>query len=49
MTRPRASKGGAESASNSSRSQPTPAPRITRPPDMTSSVASIFAVTTGLR
>ena len=49
VTSPRAAKGGAASASNSSRSQPTPAPRMTRPPESTSRVASIFAVVTGFR
>ena len=37
------------SASNSSLSQPTPTPRLTRPPDMESSVPSDLANTTGLR
>jgi hypothetical protein len=49
VTLPRSVKGGAWSVSNSSFIQPTPAPRIRRPPDITSSVASILAVTTGLR
>ena len=37
----------APTASNSSRSQPTPAPSRMRPPDRRSSVARIFAVTNG--
>ena len=49
VTAPRSSNGGAPSASNSSRSQPTPAPRITRPRERTSIVASILAATSGLR
>jgi hypothetical protein len=34
---------------NSSSSQPMPTPRITRPPDSLSSVATSLAVTSGLR
>ena len=49
MTRRAPEEGGAWSASNSSSIQPTPAPRMMRPPDITSRVASILAVTTGLR
>ena len=40
---------GTPSASNSSRSQPTPRPSSTRPPESWSSVASSFASTSGLR
>ena len=36
-------------ASNSSRIQPTPQPRMTRPADSTSTVAIILAASTGLR
>jgi hypothetical protein len=49
LAAPRLSKSGASSASNSSRSQPTPTPTVTRPRESTSIVASIFAVSTGLR
>src|SRR5262245_17849846 len=49
VTGPRSSNGGAPSASNSSRSQPTPAPRMTRPFESTSVVASILAARRGLR
>ncbi len=49
VTRPRSLKEGAFSAWNSSSIQPTPAPRMMRPPESTSMVASIFAVTTGFR
>jgi hypothetical protein len=40
---------GTPNSSISSRIQPTPAPRITRPGARWSSVASIFAVSTGWR
>ena len=36
-------------ASNSSRSQPAPSPRVSRPPESTSSVATCLAATTGWR
>ena len=49
LTAPRRSKSGAPRAWNSSRSQPTPTPTVTRPRESTSMVASILAVTTGLR
>src|ERR1700751_5646166 len=49
VTAPRRSKSGVFSASNSSFSQPTPTPSVTRPPDSTSSDATIFAGSTGLR
>ena len=48
MRRPRRSNGAA-TASNSSRSQPTPMPKSTRPPDSTSRSTTCFAVYTGLR
>src|SRR5215471_7793403 len=40
---------GTPSAANSASFHPTPTPAISRPPDMRSSVASAFAVATGLR
>ena len=40
---------GTPRAANSSASQPTPTPSVTRPPDRWSSVAISFAVTTTLR
>ena len=49
VTLPRSSNGSVRKVSNSSFIQPTPAPTITRPPDKTSRLASIFAVTMGLR
>ena len=49
VARPRSAKGGAPSASNSSFSQPTPQPTISRPLESTSIVASILAVSTGWR
>jgi hypothetical protein len=49
LTAPRRSKSNALRAENSSRSQPTPTPTVTRPAESTSMVASILAVTTGLR
>ena len=49
VTAPRSEKGGALSISNSSSIQPTPAPTMRRPFDRTSSVASILAVSSGLR
>ena len=48
-TSPRRSKSGAPSATNSSASQPAPAPKITRPFDSESREASCFAVSSGLR
>ena len=45
----RALKSGLSSDSNSSFSQPVPTPNVSRPPDKTSSEATIFAVSTGLR
>ncbi len=49
VTLPRSLNGSVRIVSNSSFIQPTPAPTITRPPDKTSRLASIFAVTIGLR
>ena len=49
LTAPRRSKSAAPRAANSSLSQPTPTPTVTRPFDSTSIVASILAVSTGLR
>ena len=49
VTAPRSAKGGASRSSNSSSIQPTPAPRINRPLDSMSRVASILAVRMGLR
>jgi hypothetical protein len=40
---------GMPTPSNSSRHQPTPAPRITRPPERWSAVARALAVWTGFR
>ena len=45
---PRSAK-GTPRASNSSRSHPTPAPKMTRPPERRSRVESIFACAKGLR
>jgi hypothetical protein len=39
---------GTPSAANSSASQPTPAPKISRPPDSRSTVAAVFARISGL-
>ncbi|MEZ5262243.1 MAG: hypothetical protein R2755_10825 [Acidimicrobiales bacterium] len=49
VTRPRSSKAGRLSPSNSSRIHPAPMPTTTRPPDSTSVVASDLAMNTGLR
>ncbi len=49
VTRPRRSKGGAPTASNSSFIQPAPTPKMTRPAERTSRVARIFAVSTAPR
>ena len=49
LTVPRSSYAGAPIASNSSRIQPTPQPTMRRPLESTSSVASVFAVSTGGR
>ena len=46
---PRTANGGAPIAANSSSSQPAPTPTMSRPPDITSMVASIFAVSTAGR
>jgi fermentation-respiration switch protein FrsA (DUF1100 family) len=46
---PRSANGGAPIATNSSSSQPAPTPTMSRPPDITSMVASIFAVSTAGR
>ena len=48
MRRPR-SRNGTPSASNSASSQPTPAPRINRPPDRFCNVASSLASGSGWR
>ena len=49
VTLPRSAKGGAPIASNSSFIQPAPMPRVTRPPDSTSIVASCLAASTAGR
>ena len=49
VTLPRSAKSGAWIASNSSFIQPAPMPRISRPPDSTSMVDSILAVSTAGR
>ncbi len=49
VTAPRSSNGGVPTASNSSFIQPAPMPSVRRPFDSTSSVASIFAVSTAGR
>ncbi len=49
VTVPRASKSGASMASNSSRIQPAPIPSVSRPPERTSMVERILAVSTAGR
>ena len=43
------SRNGTPSAANSASFHPAPTPTVSRPPDIRSSVASAFAVATGLR